>query len=94
MLKHNYGEAYIRRLRKGDTCDSIITSYRTAGADIVRKAAGKHAYVLVRRGFPGQVLEADFTKQALIDRLTWNGHFDLKERLRWFRCERVREADQ
>lgn len=85
MLKYTYGEAYIRKLHPKDKADSFMTAYRMSALKLICERQGKTPYVLVRRGFPYEVLEVDQTKAMLAERFAYGR--TLRDACRWFRCK-------
>lgn len=63
QLRYTKGTLYIRRAKPGDQADSIFTAMSMAAKEFNKGPRGY--FVAVRRGFPGQVLACDYTKQKL-----------------------------
>lgn len=83
MLKHNYGELYLRRLSPQDQADSIFTAMSMAAKEEICLIQGrKRPVVAVRRGFPNEVVAVDYTKTAL--RRKFHGR-PFRDTCRWFR---------
>lgn len=83
MLKHNYGELYLRRMSPRDQADSIFTAMSMAAKEEICLIQGrKPPIVAVRRGFPNEVVAVDYTKRAL--RRQFLGR-PFRDTCRWFR---------
>lgn len=84
MLKYRYGELYIRRLRKGDKCTSILDAFALAALKLTAERTGRLPYVAVRRGFPGEILASSLSRRDLMERLTHGRSWNSTRK--FFRC--------
>lgn len=87
MLKYNYGELYIRRLRKTDRLIFTSNKERSELNKILETCnrTGKTPYVLARRGFPGEIGDIAESKKKIISNLTnSDGRYPLKEIFKYF----------
>jgi len=66
QLRYTRGMLYIRRAKSTDKADSIFTAMSMAAKEAARGPRGY--FVAVRRGFPGEVLACDYTRQGLKSR--------------------------
>lgn len=83
MLKHNYGEMYLRRMKPTDKADSIFTATSMAAKEMIRdQHDGRAPIVAVRRGFPGEVIAVGYTKEDVRRQFSDR---PFKEVCQWFR---------
>lgn len=88
MLKHNYGELYLRRIKPGDMADSIQDALAMEmRSEICRFHQRKPPIVAVRRGFPGQVMAVGYSKEEIRRRMGGAGR-TWAETARFFRVGR------
>lgn len=63
QLRYTRGMLYIRRAKPTDKADSIFTAMSMAAKESMNGPRGY--FVVVRRGFPSEVLECGYTRHEL-----------------------------
>lgn len=92
MLKHNYGDIYLRRLKPTDKSESMMTAISmSAGKMLCEQHNRKVPIVAVRRGFPGEVMAVGYTKRELKARFLSGGR-SWSETARFFRAPQPERA--
>lgn len=94
MLKHNFGDLYLRRMKITDKADSMMTAVALAARGAIYRGMGrKPPIVAVRRGYPGEVMAVGYTKSELKARFIGGGR-SWKETSRFFRAPLPTRKDE
>ncbi|QBQ72161.1 hypothetical protein HWC14_gp12 [Serratia phage Parlo] len=68
------GMLYIRHIKPGDKCDSFMSAVGLAAATMmVEQGKRRSVYVLVRHGFPNDVLTHGYSKRAVQSNMLFSG---------------------
>ncbi|HFI5334004.1 TPA: hypothetical protein ACGQS5_001663 [Serratia liquefaciens] len=72
--KYRKGVLYIRNIQPGDKCDSFMSAVGLAAAMMmVEHGKRRSVYVLVRHGFPNDVLTHGYSKRAVQKNMLFSG---------------------
>ncbi|EPG7067893.1 hypothetical protein SJZ82_05495 [Serratia marcescens] len=72
--KHRKGVLYIRHIQPGDKCDRFMSAVGLAAAMMkVESGIRRSVYVLVRHGFPNDVLSHGHSKRAVEKNILFGG---------------------
>ncbi len=72
--RYRKGVLYIRHIQPGDKCDSFMSAVGLAAATMmVEHGKRRSVYVLVRHGFPNDVLTHGYSKRAVQKNMLFSG---------------------
>lgn len=72
--RYRKGVLYIRHMKPGDKCDSFMAAVGLAAAQMmVERGKRRSVYVIVRHGFPHQVISHSHTKHGLQKNILFGG---------------------
>jgi len=72
--KYLKGVLYIRHIQPDDKCDSFMSAMGLAAAKMMVENGKRHSvYVLVRHGFPNDVLTHGYSKRAVQKNMLFSG---------------------
>ncbi|NWA70807.1 hypothetical protein HX775_02605 [Serratia proteamaculans] len=72
--KYRKGVLYIRHFQPGDKCESFMSAMGLAAAMMmVENGKRRRVYVLVRHGFPNDVLTHGYSKRAVQKNILFSG---------------------